>query len=441
MSSDAVAPRAARGGAVLDDLAWRRQIAISTDLDALRTAMDAGPITFYCGFDPTAPSLQFGNLVQLVTMRRLQLAGHRPIAVVGGATGLIGDPSGRAMERVLNEREVVAGWLDRIRSQVERLLSFEGDNAALIANNLDWTGPMPVIDFLREVGKHFTVSRMLARESVAARLAEGGISFTEFSYQLLQALDYLELYRRYGCTLQTGGTDQWGNLTGGVDLIRRAEGVAVHALATPLVTRPDGSKFSTSEGQTLWLDPALTSPYAFHQYFLNVADAVAGEYLRTFSFRSQDEIEALEADLAARPEARSAQRALAAELTTLVHGARECQQAELAGEALFGTGNLRELDAATVEMVVAELPHARVARGEAMPSVLDLLVESGLAGSRGDAKRVVSDGGAYVNNRKVTDPSATPGHEDLLHGRWLLLRRGKRNVAVAEVEPESQAHA
>jgi tyrosyl-tRNA synthetase len=433
MSTDAVATTSAQGGAVLDDLAWRRLIAISTDLEALRAAMDAGPITCYCGFDPTAPSLQFGNLVQLVTLRRLQLAGHRPIAVVGGATGLIGDPSGRTVERALNEREVVAGWIDRIRAQVERLLSFEGDNAALIANNLDWTGPMSTIDFLREVGKHFTVSRMLAKESVAARMAEGGISFTEFSYQLLQALDYLELYRRYGCTLQTGGTDQWGNLTSGVDLIRRVESVTVHALATPLLTRPDGSKFSTTEGQTLWLDPTLTSPFAFHQYFLNVADSVAGEYLHTFSFRSHDEIEALEAELASRPDERSAQRALAAELTTLVHGARECQQAELASEALFGVGDLRALDAATVEAVVAELPRATVQRGDALPSVLELLVESGLAESRGDAKRVIGDGGGYVNNRRMADPAATPTVDDFLHGRWLVLRRGKRNLAVAEL--------
>jgi len=327
----------------------------------------------------------------------------------------------------------VAGWVDGVRTQVERLLSFEGDNAALIANNLDWTGPMSTIDFLREVGKHFTISRMLAKESVAARLEAGGISFTEFSYQLLQALDYLELYRRYGCTLQTGGSDQWGNLTAGVDLIRRAEGATVHALATPLLTRPDGSKFSATEGATLWLDPALTSPYAFYQYFLNVADSVAGEYLRTFSFRDREEIEALEEEVASRPEARSAQRALAAELTALVHGAQECRQAELASEALFGAGDLRHLDAATVETVVAELPRATLRRGDALPSVLELLVAVGLAESRGDAKRVIGDGGAYLNNRKVTDPAAAPRDEDLLHGRWLLLRRGKRSLAVAEV--------
>ncbi|MGH2428348.1 MAG: tyrosine--tRNA ligase, partial [Candidatus Limnocylindria bacterium] len=319
---------------VLDDLEWRRMIAHSTDLDALRSAMAAGPITYYCGFDPSAPSLHFGNLVQLVTVRRLQLAGHRPIGVVGGATGLIGDPSGRSVERALNERDVVGAWVERIRPQVERFLSFEGDNAAQLVNNLEWTGPMPAIDFLRDIGKHFSVSRMLAKEAVSARL-EGGISYTEFSYQILQAVDYLELYRRYGCTLQTGGSDQWGNLTAGVDLIRRIEGASVHALATPLLTRPDGVKFGKSEGETVWLDTAMTSVYAFYQYFLNVDDTVVGEYLRCFSFRSQDEIAALEADVAARPESRAAQRALAEELTTLVHGADECRRAIAASAALF----------------------------------------------------------------------------------------------------------
>ena len=429
----ASASSATSGGAVLDDLAWRDLIAISTDLGALRAAMDAGPITYYCGFDPTAPSLHFGNLVQLVTMRRIQAAGHLPIGVVGGATGLIGDPSGKSIERALNQREVVEAWVERVHSQVERLLVFEGENAARIVNNLDWTGPMSAIDFLRDIGKHFTVSRMLAKESVAGRLAEGGISYTEFSYQLLQALDYLELYRRYGCTLQTGGSDQWGNLTAGVDLIRRVEGAAVHALATPLITRADGTKYGKTDTETLWLDPAITSPFAFHQFFFNADDADVGTLLRTFSLRSRGEIEALETEHVARPETRAAQRALANELTTLVHGADEARRADAASRALFGGGELRELDDETLATAVAELPRTELASANGLPSVVDLLVTTGLAESRGDAKRVVADGGAYLNNRKVTDPSAAPTVDDLLHGRWLVLRRGKRQLAAVQV--------
>ena len=423
-----------RRTAVLDDLAWRRMIAQSTDLEALRTEMAAAPIRHYCGFDPTAPSLQFGNLVQLVTMRRLQEAGHRPIGLVGGATGLIGDPSGRSAERVLHERDVVAGWVERIRGQVERFISFEGDNAAVIANNLDWTESLSTVDFLRDVGKHFSVNRMLAKESVSARLEAGGISYTEFSYQVLQGLDYLELHRRYGCVLQTGGSDQWGNLTAGVDLIRRVEGATVHALTTPLLTAPDGRKFSASEGNTLWLDPQMTTPFAFYQYFLNVDDSVVGEYLRCFSFRSQEEIEALEASVAAQPDARAAQRALARELTELVHGPDEARGAEEASEALFGRGDLRALDPATLEAALEALPRAEVVSANGIPSVLDLLVQTGLADSRGNARRVLSEGGAYVNNQRVTDVAAVPAESDLVAGRWLLLRRGKRSIAVAEVK-------
>src|SRR5688572_6473829 len=300
--------------AVLDDLAWRRMIADHTDLEALRETMAAGPVAFYGGFDPTAPSLHFGNLVLLVTMRRLQLAGHRPIGLVGGATGLVGDPSGRSTERTLNDPDVIAGWVDRIRTQVERYLSFEGPNAAVIVNNLDWTARMSAIDWLRDIGKHFSVSRMLAKEAVSARLEAGGISYTEFSYQVMQAVDFLELHRRHGCTLQLGGSDQWGNLTAGVDLIRRVEGQIVHALATPLITRPDGEKFGKSTGSTLWLDPERTSPFAFYQWFLNTDDTVAGTYLRVFSFGSRAQIESLEAEVVAHPESRAAQRALAAEV-------------------------------------------------------------------------------------------------------------------------------
>ncbi len=420
--------------AVLDDLEARRMIADHTDLDALRAAMAAGPITYYGGFDPTAPSLHFGNLVLLVTMRRLQLAGHRPIGLVGGATGLVGDPSGRTSERTLNEPEVIEGWVERVRSQVERYLEFDGPNGAIIANNLDWTARMSAIDWLRDVGKHFSVSRMLAKESVSARLEAGGISYTEFSYQVMQAVDYLELHRRHGCSLQLGGSDQWGNLTAGVDLIRRVEGAAVHALATPLITRPDGQKFGKSEGSTLWLDPALTAPFAFYQWFLNVDDSVAGTYLRVFSFRTLDEIEALEASIRDRPDAREAQRALAHEVTELVHGTAAATGAASASEALFGRGELTALDEPTLAAAFADLPRAALPAASPLPSVLDLLVSTGLSDSRGAARRVLSDGGAYVNNVRITDPAAVPDTTDLLAGRWMLLRRGKRNLAVAEVE-------
>ena len=409
-------------------------IADHPDLDALRAAMAAGPVTYYGGFDPTAPSLHFGNLVLLVTMRRLQLAGHRPIGLVGGATGLVGDPSGRTSERSLNEPEVVEGWVARIRSQVERYLSFEGSNAAVIVNNLEWTGEMSAIHWLRDVGKHFSVSRMLAKEAVSTRLEAGGISYTEFSYQVMQALDFLELYRRHGCTLQLGGSDQWGNLTAGVDLIRRVEGATAHALATPLITRPDGEKFGKSTGSTLWLDPALTTPFAFYQWFVNTDDSVVGTYLRVFSFRPQTEIEALETSSAAHPEAREAQRALAAEVTELVHGAEAASAAAEASAALFGSGDLASLDAATLEAAFADLPRATLSGTDGLPTVLDLLVDSGLSDSRGQARRVVAEGGAYVNNERVSDPATVPDRSTLLAGRWLLLRRGKRNLAVAEVE-------
>jgi tyrosyl-tRNA synthetase len=415
---------------LLDELQWRGLVAHSTDPDALRAALAGDPLTFYCGFDPTAPSLHFGNLVQLVTMRRIQLAGHHPIAVVGGATGLIGDPSGKTAERNLNETEVVAAWVERIRSQVERYLAFDGANPARIVNNLDWTAPMPAIDFLREIGKHFSVNRMLDKESVSARLGGAGISFTEFSYQVLQAFDYLELHRRYGCVLQTGGSDQWGNLTAGVDLIRRVTGDTVHALATPLITKADGTKYGKTAGGTLWLDPQLTTPYAFYQYFVNGDDADVVALLKVFSFRSRPEIEELAAATVARPEARTGQQALAAELTELVHGRAEADRAAAAAEALFGRGELRDLDEATLQAALGELPRSEV-RGD-LPPVVDLLVATGLAESRSAARRTLSEGGAYLNNRRVTDLEATATADDLLHGRWLVLRRGKRNLAAVE---------
>ena len=419
--------------AVLDDLAWRRMIADHTDLDALRTAMASGSVGYYGGFDPTAPSLHFGNLVLLVTMRRLQLAGHRPIGLVGGATGLVGDPSGRTSERTLQAREVVEGWVERIRSQVERYLDFEGDAAAVIVNNLDWIGSMSALDWLRDVGKHFSVSRMLAKESVSARLDAGGISYTEFSYQVMQAVDFLELYRRHGCILQLGGSDQWGNLTAGVDLIRRVEGATAHALATPLITRPDGEKFGKSTGSTLYLDPDLTPPFAFYQWFLNADDSVVGTYLRVFSFRSHDEIAALEAAVTARPEAREAQRALAEEVTSLVHGPEAAAAAAQASDALFGQGDLHTLDRETLTAAFADLPRAAVPAGDGLPAVLDLLVATGLSDSRGQARRVLAEGGAYVNNERVSGVDAVPDRSQLLDGRWLLLRRGKRTLAVAEI--------
>jgi tyrosyl-tRNA synthetase len=421
---------------VLDDLLWRGLVAVSTDLDALREALAAGPVTFYCGFDPTAPSLHMGNLVQLLTMRRLQNAGHRPLALVGGATGLIGDPKPTA-ERVLKDKDTVADWVQRVHAQVERYLRFDGENPATVVNNLDWTAPMSAIDFLRDIGKHFRVNKMIAKEAVSARLnSESGINYTEFSYQILQGMDFLELYRRHGCILQTGGSDQWGNLTAGLDLIARAEGGTVHAFATPLITKADGRKFGKTESGTLWLDPAMTSPYAFYQFWLNAEDSQVGSYLRVFSFRSREEIEVLERSAAERPAAREAQRALAADVTALVHGEEQRDAVIAASRALFGSGSLRDLDAATVESALAELPRVAVAAAAdgRLPPVVDLFADSGLCASRSAARRAIADGGAYVNNRRVADEAAVPDSADLLAGRWLVLRRGKRHLAAVEVQ-------
>ncbi|MEU3050705.1 MULTISPECIES: tyrosine--tRNA ligase [unclassified Streptomyces] len=416
---------------IVDELTWRGLIAQSTDEDALRKALADGPVTFYCGFDPTAASLHVGHLVQVLTVRRLQQAGHRPLALVGGATGQIGDPRPTA-ERTLNDPETIAQWVTRLRSQIEPFLSFEGENAAVMVNNLDWTAGMSAIEFLRDIGKHFRVNKMLTKDSVARRLeSEQGISYTEFSYQLLQGMDFLELYRRYGCTLQQGGSDQWGNLTAGLDLIHRLEPEAeVHALATPLMTKADGTKFGKSEGGALWLDPEMTTPYAFYQYWLNTDDRDVSRFLRILSFRSREELTELEEQTAQRPQARAAQRALAEELTTLVHGAEQCAAVVAASKALFGQGELAELDEATLRAALSELPHARVA--ELLP-VVDLLVEVGLAPSRSGARRTVKEGGAYVNNVKVIAEDAVPAEAELLHGRWLVLRRGKRNLAAVEV--------
>ena len=444
---------------IIDELTWRGLIALSTDLDDLRAALDAGPVTLYGGFDPTAPGLHIGNLVLLLTMRRCQLAGHRPIGLVGGATGLIGDPSGKSAERVLNPRELVAGWVDRIRAEVSRFLDFTpGPSGALLVSNLDWTDGLSALEFLRDVGKHFPVNQMLARESVRARLEAGGISYTEFSYQILQAYDYLELHRRHGCVLQIGGSDQWGNLVSGVDLIRRVTGDSVHALATPLITRPDGTKYGKTEGGAIWLSPDLMSPYAFHQFWVNRSDAEVPGLLRVFTFRSRDEIAELERDIAERPAARTAQHVLADDVTTLVHGAEECARAVAAGRALFGQGDLRALDERTLAAALAEVPSAIVRLGETrhgrqdavggpwdaagahqdagggLPRVADLMAATGITASKSAARRVIAEGGAYLNNVKVADADAVPAPGDLLHGRYLVLRRGKRTVGGVEID-------
>jgi tyrosyl-tRNA synthetase len=418
---------------ILDELTWRGLIAQSTDLDALRRDCDAGPLTLYCGFDPTAPSLHLGNLVQILTLRRFQRAGHRPLALVGGATGLIGDPKPTA-ERVLNSKDVVAGWVKRIRTQIEPFLEFEGAYAAAMVNNLDWTQPLPAIDFLRDVGKHFRVNRMLTKDAVSVRLhSESGISFTEFSYQLLQAMDYLQLYRRYGCRLQTGGSDQWGNITAGVDLVHRVEQCSVHALATPLITKADGTKFGKTESGTIWLDPTLTSPYAFYQFWINADDRDVIGYLKVFTDLSDDGIAELDRRTVERPHARQAQQVLAAKVTALVHGPEEARRANLASQALFGHGELRDLDARTLDAAMAQAPTGHVLLTD-RPTIVDLLVVSGLANSKGAARRTVREGGASVNNVKVGDEGWTPAESDLLAGRWLVLRRGRRHTAGVRVQ-------
>jgi tyrosyl-tRNA synthetase len=417
---------------ILDELNWRGLIAVSTDLDALRKAMDDGPVTYYCGFDPTAPSLHLGNLVQLLTMRRLQQAGHRPLALVGGATGLIGDPRPTA-ERVLNAPELVAEWVEKIKAQVTPYLDFAGSNAATMVNNLDWTADLSAISLLRDVGKHFRVNKMLAKDAVSARLnSDTGISYTEFSYQVLQGMDFLELHRRFGCTLQTGGSDQWGNLTAGLDLIHRVEGATAHALATPLITKADGTKFGKTETGTVWLDPSMTSPYAFYQFWINADDRDVINYLRIFSFRTRDEIDELAKAVAERPAAREAQRALAGDVTTLVHGVAETSAADAARAALFGWGDLAAIPATTLEAAVREAGVVSLPRLPA-PSMIDALASSGLVDSKSAARRAISEGGAYVNNVKVSDPETLLTPDDALHGRWLVLRRGKRSVAGVEL--------
>lgn len=411
---------------ILDELQWRGLVAQTTDESALRDALADGPITAYCGFDPTAPSLHFGNLVQLVVMRHLQRAGHRVICLVGGSTGLIGDPR-PSSERVLKTKEQTAEWVANIERQVRPFLSVEGDNPAIFVNNLDWTAPMSALDFLRDIGKHFRVNQMVKKDAVAARLnSEEGISYTEFSYQLLQGLDYLQLFRDYGCTLQTGGQDQWGNLTAGSDLIHRVEGESVHLLTTPLLTDAAGNKFGKSEGNAIWLSPDLTSPYAFYQYWINTEDASVVTLLKVFTDRSAPQIAGLEKSLAEKPFLREAQKALAADVTTLVHGAAATAAVQAASEALFGKGDVSALDEQTLVDATGELPGGEVAVGM---SVTEALVAVGLVDSRNAARRAIGDGGASLNNVKLADPEQVLQESDFLHGRVALLRRGRKSLA------------
>jgi len=431
MRQDGQVKSVVRTQEIIPELQWRGLIAQSTDLEALQKACSHS-IILYCGFDPTAPSLHVGNLVQILTVRRFQQFGHRPLALVGGATGLIGDPK-ESGERTLNSAALVGEWVERIRTQLKHFYEFDGPNAAQMVNNLDWTRDLNTIDFLRDIGKHFSVNRMLDREAVAARLAKDGISFTEFSYQLLQSFDYLELYRRYGCVLQTGGSDQWGNITAGVDLVRRVEAKGVHALTTPLLTRADGKKFGKTESGTMWLDPHLTSPYSFFQYWINADDRDIPNLLKTFSFKSEPEIAELVQASVDRPQERAAQRSLASELTTLVHGTEESIGAQKAGEALFGAGDLADLPESTLEAALTEASLGEVAKSEVMegklPALDELLVRCGLAQSKKAARRTIAEGGAYVNNIRIEQEDFQVPVGDLLYGRWVVLRRGRKAFA------------
>lgn len=417
---------------IIDELEWRGLLAQHTDLAKLREALANGPVTFYCGFDPTAASLHHGHLVQVLMMRHLQKAGHRPIALVGGATGLIGDPRMTA-ERQLQPKEVVAGWVERLRGQISRFLDFEGDNPAIMVNNMDWIQDLGAIELLRDLGKNFRMGTMLSKDAVARRLkSEEGISYTEFSYQILQAYDFLQLYRRYGCTLETGGNDQWGNLVGGMDLIHKVEGKDVHVMTTPLITKADGSKFGKSEGGAIWLDPEMLSPYEFYQFWLGAEDADVVRFLKVFTFLSREEIEALTVEVAERPHKREAQKTLAAEVTRLVHGQEALDQVLAATAALWGSGDLRSVDGKILKEATAHLPNAEVEIGKT--NLVDLLIAAGFEKGRGAAMRTIKNGGAYLNNQKVTDPDRTISSEDVLPGSLVLFRKGKRNLAVAYLQ-------
>ncbi|AYJ51984.1 tyrosine--tRNA ligase [Rhodococcus sp. P1Y] len=419
---------------IIDELTWRGLIAQSTDVDELKKATSGEPITLYAGFDPTGPSLHAGHLVPLLALKRFQRAGHRPIVMAGGATGQIGDPRDVG-ERVMNSTDTVRDWADRIRGQLERFVEFDDSSTgAIVENNLNWTGELTAIDFLRDIGKHFSVNVMLARDTVKTRLEADGMSYTEFSYMLLQANDYVQLRRNYGCTLQIGGSDQWGNIVAGVELNRRKDAESVHALTVPLVTSADGKKFGKSTGGgSLWLDPEMTSPYAWYQYFVNTGDADVVKYLRWFTFLEQDELAELEEAVRERPHAREAQKRLAAEMTTLVHGEANTRAVELASQALFGRAELGDLDEPTLAAALGETSVADLAPGE--PStIVDLLVATGLCDSKGAARRAVKEGGASVNNLKIANEDWTPSSENLLHGRWLVVRRGKRNFAGVRIQ-------
>ena len=416
---------------VLDELKWRGLVAQTTDEEALRRQLAAGPVNFYVGFDPTAPSLHHGHLVQLIMARRLQQAGHRPFLLVGGATGMIGDPR-QSGERVMNPEETVREWTERIREQVGRFVDFSGPHAAQVVNNYDWASTMNVIEFLRDIGKHFPVNRMLAREVVRSRL-DSGISYTEFSYVLLQSMDFRHLFRTYGVTLQTGGNDQWGNLSAGVELIRRSDGTQVHAMSTPLITKADGTKFGKSEGGAIWLDPTMLSPYAFHQYFLNAEDEKVIDYIKVFTDRNAEEIADLERSLETAPWKREAQHVLADDVTAFVHGEAERDKAVAAAGAVFGRSDLEELDEATLRAVLSDISLVDLAAGADLPAVVDVLEASGVVGSKSAARRTIKEGGAYLNNRKVTDADAHLTREELLPGGYVVARRGKKTIGGVRV--------
>jgi len=414
---------------LLADLEWRGLIAQSTDRTALEKELSKST-ALYIGFDPTAPSLHVGNLVVLLVLRRFQLAGHKPIPLVGGATGLVGDPSGKNEERSLNDEAVVSEWVAKIRKQLEKVIDFSDQKTgAVMANNLDWTKSITALELLRDIGKHFSVNQMLAKDSVSSRLEAGGISYTEFSYQVLQALDYLELYRRLQCKLQLGGSDQWGNIVAGLDLIRKVEGASAHALTIPLLAKSDGSKFGKTAGGAVWLDPEMTSPYEFFQYWLNSDDADMPKFLKVFSMKDRAEIEKLIETVETNPGAREAHRELAREVTTLIHGAQAATMAESAGKALFGQAELSELDLTTLDAAFAQLPRVEIGKNEPIPSWVDLLASSGVVDSKSAARRIVKEGGAYLNNQKVLAEDFTPKKEDFLHGKYLLMRKGKRDLA------------
>ena len=418
---------------LLDDLKWRGLIAQTTDEAALRESLKK-PITLYLGTDPTAPSIHVGNLVPLLVMRRFQLAGHNPILLVGGATGLVGDPSGRNDERSLNDSAIVEQWVNRIKLQLSKFMDFETtSNPATMANNLDWTAPLSTISFLRDIGKHFSVNQMLNKDSVSSRLEKDGISYTEFSYQVLQSMDYLELFRRSNCTLQIGGSDQWGNITAGLDLIRRAEGGSAHALTVPLLTKADGTKFGKTAGGSVWLDPEMTSPYAFFQYWLNSDDADVIKFIKTFSFKTREEIEQLEKTHNENPGAREAHRALARELTSLVHSPEIAERVEIAARALFGQADLAELDEATLASAIAELPRTTISATDEMPTWVDLLAATGVVDSKSAARRIVKESGAYLNNEKVPSEDFRLEKGHFLCGKYALLRKGKRDLAAVEL--------